>query len=644
MRTPLLVLAFLVAALSARAEGAPELPLVEPRPVATVEVPAEPAIVPTPAFDGRLSAAGWKALARGDLERLDGRPPKIAKELLEYAEFAWKDGELVYEKSLTPIEDDKLGPILDGLSPFAKAMAEDRAAAGRVLAAWGVPQVFDGRRLIDGNGGATYFGLMLHQVYAAETGALSRVSTERLAQALGLLHSAWNQAFTEQAPDIAQRDLRRAWGILTAQLRPGETALRLRPYSDPGALLTGFRERLQGEVDAAEAAGDEPRRRDARTALAALREVERRRHGPGLPQVEVPGPDGAAPLEPPKDPEQPALASALPTVLRVLDRINGAPLTPAQQETLIKSFPMGELVWRMGVQELWRDGLTGRGVRVAVVDQGVAPHPELDGAVKARRNFTAQRGAATVGPHGTHVAGVIHALAPEAELRSYAALSHNANSRQEEPYDDAIVAAIEAAVADGNHIVNLSLGGRGTLADPVVQAVERFAARGVIFVVSAGNDGDERGGVSAPSLAPSALTVGNLDVAGRMARSSSYGVNWDPRALAWAAKSVVMAPGTNIYSTVPGDVRGGAYAPMTGTSMATPSVAGVSALLWQSVRSFTPAPDPVSASLRVRRALETSSRPMSLDRLPPNLPLDQPVVVVEPLAALQALSAPVAGR
>lgn len=660
MRPPLLLLALLLAAAPLRAEETrpPEEPapapgptLPVPRRVRTVTVPVQPVVTPTEAMTARLRAAGWKALDDGGFERLDGRPPRIFPELVGHADLEWREGALVYRTSLTPVEDERVGPILEGLSPYAKAMAEDAAAVGRVLAAWGVPQVFDGRRLIEADGRASYFGLMLHQVFAGEPSALQRLSSERLTQALEHFGAAWSQSFVEQSPDLGQRDLARAWAVLTTQLRPGETALRLRPYSDPGALLSGYRERLQGEVDAAVAAGDLARRQDAETALAALNAVDRERsRGPGLPQFSVPRPEGLEAASElalaPGAMSDPPLASALPTVLRVLDRINGTPLTPEQQETLIKSFPMGELVWRMGVQDLWRDGLTGRGVRVAVVDQGVAPHPELDGVVRGRRNFTNQRGAATVGPHGTHVAGIIHALAPDAEIRSYAALSNNGNDRQEETQNDAhVVAAIEAAVADGNHIVNLSLGGRGHISDRISGAVERFAARGVIFVVAAGNAAESRGGVDSPSVAPSAITVGNLDASGRMARSSSFGVNWDPRTMGFVAKTLFMAPGTNIYSTVPGMFGGpGSYAPMTGTSMASPSVAGVSALLWQSVNAFTPMPDPVSASLRVRQALERGSTPLSLDRAPSNLPLDQPVVVVRPLNALEALTAPVAAR
>lgn len=660
MRHPLLLIALLLAAPPLRAADSPELPPMPGEPVERAgtpgpsRFPAQPEVIPTEAMSARLLQAGWRAARDGSLERVDGRPPIIHKVLLLRADFVWEKGVLCYSSTRRPIEDDKLGPVLDGLSLFAKAMAENRAEVGRALARWGLPQVFDGRRLIEADGNATYLGIMLYQVYSSDPGAAKRLSTERLSQSLTLFESAFSQAFMHESPDIAQRDLQRAWVILTAQLRPGESALRRAPYPDPGAQLSRYREQFEKEVRAAEAAHDAARSGDARVSLAALNALERQHVGPALPEMPVPAPGSPAqvpgsslrdpPLREAPDPSDSAhagLASSLPTVLRTLERINGGPLTTQQQETLIKSFPMGELVWSMGAQEFWRKGLTGRGVRVAVVDEGVESHPELDDSVFSRQNFTQQRGGASVGAHGTHVAGIIHALAPDAQLRSYAALPGGAfggNPRQNSPPKDAVVSAIEAAVRDGNQIVNLSLGGYGDLSDSVVRAVERFSAQGVIFVVAAGNSGEAMGGVAAPAVAPSAITVGNIDASGRMNRSSSYGVNWDPSAMAYAGKTLFMAPGTNILSTVGGAFGAPVgYRAMTGTSMASPATAGVTALLLDSVGSYSPLPNPVSAAIAVKQALTHSGRTMSINSLPQEFPLDQPVIVVDPLAALNAL-------
>ncbi|MDX6768456.1 MAG: S8 family serine peptidase [Elusimicrobiota bacterium] len=675
MRTPLLVLAvavMLAASPASRAEDAPAPPQpVEPAPPTrllpvepppppepggvmvlpgmTIVGPARrPTVSPTPDMAEKLRAAGWRAREDGGFERLDGRPPQLYATLVERMQFVWKGGVLHYKGSLTPVEDDKLGPILEGMTPFAKAMSEDARAAGGALAAWGVPQVYDGRRLIEADGSASYLGLMLHQFYATNAGALARLGGERLSGALDLFETAFQQAFIQQSPDLGQRDIARAWGLLAARVRSGEATFTLQPYGDPGAALAGYRTQLEAEVKAAAAAAapgdDDLRGAEAQVALAALNALERRRGGLTLPAVPAPGAaapsdDAAVEGEASAVGDEGARAggpfsSALPIVLRVLDRINGTPLTREQQRALIESFPMGELVWRTGVHEQWRRGITGTGVRVAVVDTGIAPHPELDGAVVSRQNFTLQRGGATVGDHGTHVAGVIHALAPDAEIRSYVALAEG-NARQEEPDNDGqVIAAIRRAVADGNQIINLSLGGRGHASDAMVRVIEELSGRGVLFVIAAGNEGTGAGGVASPAVAPSAIVVANADARGRMALSSSRGVNWDPVRMSYAARDLFMAPGTNIYSTTQAG-----YDTMSGTSMATPTVAAVSALLWQQVSGFTPVPGPLATAGRVRDALAQGPE-ATMRELPTDFDLDQSVRVVNAGAAFDYLAEP----
>jgi subtilisin family serine protease len=150
--------------------------------------------------------------------------------------------------------------------------------------------------------------------------------------------------------------------------------------------------------------------------------------------------------------------------------------------------------------------------------------------------------------------------------------------------------------------------------------------------------------VESPAVAPNALTVGALDGAGRAADFSSYGANYDARKLTHVVKSIFMLPGTNVYSTVMDD-GDSAYALMDGTSMATPALSGVTALMSQAARTMTA--NPVELSARVRAALAEGSEPMSYDKLPSNAPVDQPFLVVKPLQALDALrrqAAPAVGK
>ena len=299
---------------------------------------------------------------------------------------------------------------------------------------------------------------------------------------------------------------------------------------------------------------------------------------------------------------------------------------------------MGDMVWRTGVWKLWKEGLTGKGVKVAVIDEGVGSHPELDAAVKSRQKFGDYPGKDMTGSHGMHVSGILHQMAPEAEIRSYAVLPGGRDPRfeNENADDGVIISAIRKAVADGNTIINMSLGGGfGGRDNPVAGVVEEYARQGIIFAISAGNNRDA--GIATPSIAPGALTVGSLDADGRMSDFSQTGTVYDPKRTKYAVKSVFMAPGSNINSTVTDPKGAPGYGVMSGTSMSAPAVSGLIALFQQAV-SFNPVPDPVTASRRIIDAMTSTSETMSLSSLP-TVPLDQDFLLIDPAAALRKLNA-----
>jgi len=596
-----------------------------------------------------LASIGWKAIDNEALVRKAGADKGyVPGDYLKEADIEWKDGKLIFSGG-EGIDPKLLPMVLDGLWIFVKAATPPPLDVGNALAKMGLPPVIDGRKLVNPDGTATYYGQMLAMIYAEKPEALERAGAERLSQALDLLAHARAQAFSQQSPDVAKTDVDRAKLMLFAPRRPGETAYELKSYEALPGLLEGLEGRLKADAAAAEAAGDAPRAKESARALDVLRTLQLQKYHPkgDLPVVPKPGeavpddePEADGPVDAPSEP----LASGLPVVLRALDRINGKPLTRDQQENLIKSFPMGDLVWRLGAQDLWRQGLTGKGVNVAIIDSGIGRHDELADAVKSRVNMTADRGKALVDQHGTHVAGIIHALAPDAELHGYTVFTNDdANQALKESPDPLIIQAIRRAVKDGSTVVSLSLGGGGSPSDPIAREIEAQSAKGVIFVVAAGNEHDKNG-VEAPSVSPNALTVGALDGAGRAADFSSYGANYDARKLKHVVKSIFMLPGTNIYSTVM-DGDDSAYALMDGTSMATPALSGVTALLSQAARTMTP--NPVELSARVRDALAEGAQPLSYDKLPSNAPIDQPFLVVKPLQALDALrrkAAPAVGK
>ena len=240
---------------------------------------------------------------------------------------------------------------------------------------------------------------------------------------------------------------------------------------------------------------------------------------------------------------------------------------------------------QIGAPEVWDAGLDGSGVDVAVLDTGVdRAHPDLAGQVVAEADFTADGSPADENGHGTHVASVLagtgaaaagarHGVAPGARLLSGKVLDAAGTG-----YASWAIAGMEWAVERGADIVNLSLGGRASGDDPVSLAVDALSAEhGTLFVVAAGNVGPTIGSVGSPGVAESALTVGAARADGGTYRGSSRG----PTAGTYRAKPDLLAPGVDIVGARAGGGAADPYTTMTGTSQATPHVAGAAALLWQ---------------------------------------------------------------
>ena len=154
-------------------------------------------------------------------------------------------------------------------------------------------------------------------------------------------------------------------------------------------------------------------------------------------------------------------------------------------------------------------------------------------------------------------------------------LSPNANS-------PAIVAAIEAAVADGMDVINFS-GGEPEIEpsrDIVARALDAAAAAGVVPVVAAGNDYNDfgAGSVSSPANAEAAIAVGAVEIGSSpTTRTHAEFSSVGPTTISLRLKPDVAAPGVDVLSSVPG----GGWSEFSGTSMAAPHIAGSAALLRQ---------------------------------------------------------------
>ncbi|MEO6086668.1 MAG: S8 family serine peptidase [Umezawaea sp.] len=271
----------------------------------------------------------------------------------------------------------------------------------------------------------------------------------------------------------------------------------------------------------------------------------------------------------------------------------------------------------IGAPAAWQSGFDGKGVTVAVLDTGYdAGHPDLAGAVSTSKDFTGSpTGVQDVDGHGTHVASITAGRGTASGGRytgvaKQASLAIGKVCGQRGCLESEVIAGMEWASREvGARVVNMSLGGdQSDGSDPLSQAVNRLTAEtGTLFVVAAGNSGVYRK-VSNPASADAALAVANLTKTDSIAESSSRG----PRFTDFAIKPDIGAPGTDIVAArAEGTLNDHAvderYAKLTGTSMASPHVAGAAAILAQQHPDWT-AP-------RLKSELMTTAR--KLDGLSP---------------------------
>ncbi|GII79468.1 peptidase [Sphaerisporangium rufum] len=244
---------------------------------------------------------------------------------------------------------------------------------------------------------------------------------------------------------------------------------------------------------------------------------------------------------------------------------------------------------QVGAPQAWQAGYDGTGVKVAVLDTGAdETHPDLAGRVDDRRNFTDDPTTEDGVGHGTHVASIIagqgsasaglrKGVAPGARLLVGKVLDNTGSGTLSQ-----VIEGLEWAAGAGADVVNLSLGSGPTDGtDPLSVAVDELtASTGTLFVAAAGNEGRAYQ-VGAPGAATTALTVGAVDRDDALASFSSRGPRLDD-----APKPDITAPGVGIAAaraagTTMGDPVDERYIAASGTSMATPHVAGAAAILKQ---------------------------------------------------------------
>lgn len=292
----------------------------------------------------------------------------------------------------------------------------------------------------------------------------------------------------------------------------------------------------------------------------------------------------------------------------------------------------------------------GKGIRVAVVDTGINDtHPDLAGKVVARQdfsnpdysgnsfwpwdwfNFTPQGPKASkldgVG-HGTWCAGAIagsgktyRGMAPKVALIDARVLNDQGHGS-----NDTVVKGMSWAASQGADIISMSLGGEGTPDDATSREADALTAEGIVVVVAAGNEGPHAQTIGSPSCAASVITVAAVDQQNKVTKYSSRGpVIFNGVDL---KKPDIAAPGggttmigqcfyeNGVTSVKSFDVKkdactvvadGTLYQRMSGTSMATPIVAGICALILEAAQWTADKKDRCEA---VKQLIKSTAKPL----------------------------------
>ena len=289
---------------------------------------------------------------------------------------------------------------------------------------------------------------------------------------------------------------------------------------------------------------------------------------------------------------------ALTTSSGIAESLKNLPYVAAVLEDKLTKVSSEESNNVIKAQAAWQTfGTTGKNIKIGILDTGIDyTHPDLGQGFGAGFKVVDGYDFVNNDPdpmddhgHGTHVAGIAAAngatykgVAPDAQLVAYKVLGSNGSG-----YDSWILAAIERAVdpdenpatEDALDVVSMSLGRPPDGTEPLSEAVNNAVMKGVVFCIAAGNAGLNLT-IGTPGIAANAITVGATDNQLNTAPFSSRGPTEQLR-----LKPEVAAPGVDISSTF---LQHG-YQSMSGTSMATPHVAGAVALILEKHPDLTPA-------------------------------------------------------
>jgi len=250
--------------------------------------------------------------------------------------------------------------------------------------------------------------------------------------------------------------------------------------------------------------------------------------------------------------------------------------------------------WAMQAIEVLQSKYSGKGINVAVLDTGIdTTHPDLKARIKKKKSFVKGQQVTDLNGHGTHCGGLIagdkhatrhfrYGVAPQTNLYVGKVLNNEGSGT-----DASILAGIEWAMENKCRIVSMSLGAEASIGEAYSKVYESVAAEALknncLIIAAAGNESQRSRGyispVGHPANCPSIIAVAALDQQLKVADFSCGGLNTD------GGQVDIASPGVNIWSTW----KNKAYRRESGTSMATPIVAGIAALLAEQDPTITAA-------------------------------------------------------
>lgn len=263
--------------------------------------------------------------------------------------------------------------------------------------------------------------------------------------------------------------------------------------------------------------------------------------------------------------------------------------------------------------EVNSQGYTGKGITIAFLDTGIYPHPDFrkpnDRIIAFHDIVNGKKNPYDDNGHGTHVAGdaagngytsggKYKGVAPEANIVSVKVLDSKGSGSSSD-----ILTGMQWILDNKEkyniRIVSLSIGETPTLPpflDPLVKGVEKLWKHCLVVTVAAGNSGPAINSITSPGTSRNVITVGAVDDKRTVDINDDAIANFSGRGSAFLYKPDVVAPGVKIVSTASGNVPVGAddkillnsaYRTASGTSMATPIVAGAAALLLEKNPNLT---------------------------------------------------------